>query len=237
MKKLIVGNWKMNKSISQAAEFLKEIKGKIKSKNADVVICAPFTILNEVNKLLKKSSIKLGAQNMYFEEKGAFTGEISAEMLKDVGCTYVIIGHSERRHYFHEDNILIHKKLKKALEHHLTPIFCVGETLEERKGGKTHSTIKEQIQIGLKGLDASKVVIAYEPVWAIGTGNTATPQQAQEVHQFIRKMVGKNTIIIYGGSVNPYNCKDLLTQKDIDGAFPGGASLKPKDFSEIINSC
>jgi triosephosphate isomerase len=215
--------------------------------NCDVIICPPFTSLSEANSLIRNTFIKLGAQNMHFEESGAFTGEISASMLKSVGCEYVILGHSERRTIFGEKDDLINKKIKKALQSGLKPIFCVGETLEERERNITSNVIENQITNGLRDIssdDLKKIIIAYEPVWAIGTGKTATPQQAEEVHEFIRNLIKKNfsdqssenIIIQYGGSVKADNAAELLSQKDIDGALVGGACLKADSFIAIIKA-
>lgn len=244
--KIIAGNWKMNKNISETAELVSGIKnGKIPA-NVEVIICPPFTSLETASALLKGSAVKLGAQNMYFEENGAFTGEISADMLKSAGCEYVILGHSERRVIFKESDEVINKKIKKALSSGLKPIFCVGELLEEREKDITKSVIETQVKGGLAGVseaDLEKIIIAYEPVWAIGTGKTATPAQAEEVHAFIRELVEKlyskaaaeKIIIQYGGSVKPDNAKELLGQADIDGALVGGACLKADSFLGIVN--
>ncbi len=244
---LIAGNWKMNNVSSQAKELvleLKELAGK-EFSNGCVVVCPPFTVLRDVYEVIKDSAIKLGGQNMYWEEKGAFTGEISPEMLKDAGCNFVIIGHSERRKYFSETNETVNKRVKSALKHSLTPIICVGETLEEREADKTLDVIKSHVTGALEGLskeDVQKIVIAYEPVWAIGTGRTASPEQAEEIHKYIRDLVSslyseseaENLLILYGGSVKPSNVEELIKQEDIDGALVGGAALKADSFSEIV---
>ncbi|MEP0861705.1 MAG: triose-phosphate isomerase [Ignavibacterium sp.] len=248
-RKVIAGNWKMNNDLQQSVSLIEELKNKLvnKSLNCDVIICPPFTSLYEAKKLIDGSVIKLGAQNMFYEDSGAFTGEISAQMLKSVGCEYVILGHSERRTIFGEKDEMINKKIKKALSQKLKPIFCVGETLEEREKDITEKVIKKQIEKGLVDVTPDEiidVIIAYEPVWAIGTGKTATPQQAQEVHQFIRKLLTNmyskdfaNMIVIqYGGSVKPDNARELLSQKDIDGALVGGACLKADSFLGIIEA-
>ena len=248
-KKVIAGNWKMFNDIPATANLINELKQKLTSEKTvvDVIVCPPFTSLESASKLLKDSSIKLGAQNMYFEESGAFTGEISALMLKSVGCEFVILGHSERRTIFKETDELINKKIKKALQSGLYPIFCIGETLKERKEGITENVIRTQIVGGLNNItidDLKKIIIAYEPVWAIGTGRNATPQQAQEVHSFIRNLISElfskdaaqELIIQYGGSVKPENAKDLLSQPDVDGALVGGACLKADSFISIIKS-
>jgi triosephosphate isomerase len=248
-KKVIAGNWKMNNDLSESQNLIsKLISGLSNEKvNCDVIVCPPFTSLSEANSLLKKSIIKLGAQNMYFEENGAFTGEISASMLKNTGCEYVILGHSERRTIFGETDQVINKKIKKALQSDLLPIFCVGESLQERESEVTNDIIKRQITEGLKNISSAemqKIIIAYEPVWAIGTGKTASPQQAEDVHAFIRGLVkslysneiAEGLVIQYGGSVKPDNAKELLSQKDIDGALVGGACLKSESFIEIIKA-
>ncbi len=248
-KKVIAGNWKMNKNLGESLSLIKEIKLAMLniSGKVDVIVCPPFTSLETGANLLKESPVKLGAQNMHFEDSGAFTGEISASMLKSVGCEYVILGHSERRTIFNENDEMINKKLKKALSSTLKPIFCVGETLEEREANRTEKVIEKQIIEGLAGIPESEmknIIIAYEPVWAIGTGKTATPAQAEEVHVFIRNLVKRlyspsvsdNIIIQYGGSVKPDNSKELLNMPNIDGALVGGACLKADSFVEIIKS-
>ncbi len=248
-KKVIAGNWKMNKNLGESLSLIKEIKLAMLniSGKVDVIVCPPFTSLETGANLLKESPVKLGAQNMHFEDSGAFTGEISASMLKSVGCEYVILGHSERRTIFNENDEMINKKLKKALSSALKPIFCVGETLEEREANRTEKVIEKQIIEGLAGIPESEmknIIIAYEPVWAIGTGKTATPAQAEEVHVFIRNLVKRlyspsvsdSIIIQYGGSVKPDNSKELLNMPNIDGALVGGACLKADSFVEIIKS-
>jgi triosephosphate isomerase len=236
-KIIIAANWKMNKNSQEAKQFMAQLKNVKWSQDREVVICAPYTLLSLLDELNKGQEWKCGAENMFYEEQGAYTGEISPLMLKDVGCEYVIIGHSERRQYFHETNELINKKLKSALEHNLIPIFCVGETLEQREKNETEQVITKQIMEGLKNLkiENCKLVIAYEPVWAIGTGKVATPNQAQEVHALIRKLTSPDTSILYGGSVKPDNVKDLMAQPDINGALVGGASLEVESFQKIIN--
>ena len=245
---VVAGNWKMNCLQSEAEDLVKLLIDKKElTLNVDVVVAPPFTALGIVRKLINGSGIQLAAQNIYFESKGAWTGEISAAMLKDCGCKYVILGHSERRSYFHEDDALINKKIKAALKNDLHVIFCVGESLEQRERNETRGVVESQLKIGLEGLTASdfeKLIIAYEPVWAIGTGKTATPEQAQEVHHFVRafletsfgKPTAESTRIQYGGSVNPGNSKSLMAQKDIDGALVGSASLNAESFIAIINS-
>lgn len=247
-KKIIAGNWKMNKTLNESQELVSKIlNGLGKNINCEVIVCPPYTSLSEVHSLIKNTTVKLGAQNMYYEESGAFTGEISASMLKSVGCEYVIIGHSERRTIFNESDELINKKIKRALSEGLKPIFCVGELLAQREAGETMDVVRNQIHKGLQEISSEQIkniIIAYEPVWAIGTGKTATPQQAQEVHAFIREIILKNyskeiadnIIIQYGGSVKPDNSGELLSQKDIDGALVGGACLKADSFLGIIAS-
>jgi len=247
-KKIIAGNWKMNMNLHQSQKLVSEIiNGLGKDNKAEVIICPPFTSLSEVNSLMKGTQVKLGAQNMYYEESGAYTAEISADMLKSVGCEYVILGHSERRVIFNESDELINKKIKTALAKGLKPIFCIGELLEQRENGRTINVVSMQIEKGLEEITAEQmknIIVAYEPVWAIGTGKTATPEQAQEVHFFIRELVAKkfsssvaeNLIIQYGGSVKPDNTGKLLSQKDIDGALVGGACLKADSFLSIIAS-
>jgi triosephosphate isomerase len=247
-KKVIAGNWKMNKTLSESQELVSKIlNGLGKDTNCEVIVCPSFTSLSEVYSLIKNTSVKLGAQNMYYESEGAFTGEISASMLKSTGCDYVILGHSERRTIFNEPDEMINKKIKKALSEKLKPIFCVGELLAQREAGETMEVVRNQIQKGLGDISSEQmknIIIAYEPVWAIGTGKTATPQQAQEVHAFIRELVAEvysssvseNLIIQYGGSVKPDNSGELLSQKDIDGALVGGACLKADSFLGIIAS-
>jgi len=248
-KKVIAGNWKMNNDLSESKNLISKLAEALagKSVNCDVIVCPPFTSLSEASSLLKGTQIKLGAQNMYFEESGAYTGEVSASMLKSAGCEYVILGHSERRTIFGESDQVINKKIKKALASGLKPIFCVGETLEEREGNITNQVIERQVKEGLKDLsadDMKTIIVAYEPVWAIGTGKTATPAQAEDVHDFIRTQikglfnaeVADNIVIQYGGSVKPDNAKELLSQKDIDGALVGGACLKADSFMGIITA-
>ncbi|MCR5822940.1 MAG: triose-phosphate isomerase [Lachnospiraceae bacterium] len=243
-KKIIAGNWKMNMTPSQAVALCAELKDLVKNDDVDVVYCVPAIDIVPVVNALKGTNVKVGAENMYFEEKGAFTGEISAAMLKDAGVEYVIIGHSERRDYFKEDDALLNKKVKKAIEAGLTPILCCGETLEQREMGITMDWIRMQIKSDLAGVaaaDVAKLVIAYEPIWAIGTGKTATTAQAEEVCGGIRacieeiydKATAEAVRIQYGGSVNAANAAELFAEKDIDGGLVGGASLKA-DFGKIV---
>ena len=244
-KKIIAGNWKMNKTPSEAVELAKMLKAKVDTDKSDVVFCVPAIDIIPVGEVIKGTNIALGAENVYFEDKGAYTGEISAPMLKDAGGKYVIVGHSERRQYFGETDEDVNKKIKKILEYGMTPIMCCGETLEQREMDITIEHIRMQIKKGLYGLtaeDAEKVVIAYEPIWAIGTGKTATSQQAQEVCAEVRKVVGEvygadtaeKIRIQYGGSVNGKNAAELFAMADIDGGLVGGASLK-EDFENIVN--
>ncbi len=245
-KPLIAGNWKMYKTTQEATNLVNTIKAGIHSiSDCDVVVCPPATLLSAVNPLLNGSGISLGAQNMYFEKEGAFTGEISPVMLKDVGCRYVILGHSERRQIFGETDALINKKVKAALAYSLIPIVCVGETLPERESGQAKETVRKQFEGSLKDLTADqleKIIIAYEPVWAIGTGKTASPEQAQEMHEFIRDLLIKRTSkelaakirILYGGSVKPENISGIMAQPDVDGGLVGGACLKGESFIQII---
>jgi triosephosphate isomerase len=241
-KPIIAGNWKMYKTVSEAKDFAAQLKPLVADvHDRTILICPTFTNLQDVCDIVCDSNVSVGAQNLYWEDEGAFTGEISAPMLKSVGCTYVIIGHSERRQYFGETDETVNKKLKAALKHGLFPIVCVGETLEQREKGETFKIIERQIKQGLQSLDIghwSLVIIAYEPVWAIGTGKTASPEQAQEVHAFIRgllpKEVAQETRILYGGSVKPENVKELMAKPDIDGGLVGGASLKVESFVKLV---
>jgi triosephosphate isomerase len=243
---VIAGNWKMNKTVGEAVDLVRQLKILIaKVDGVEVIVAPPFTALHAVREEAKGSLIRLAAQNLYWEEKGAFTGEVSASMIREVGCEFVIIGHSERRQLFGETDETVNRRIKAALGQGLKPIFCIGETLKERENEKTFSVIETQVKGGLKDLGEKEVLtitIAYEPVWAIGTGKTATPQQAQEVHRFIRETLGKRyskdtaekTRIQYGGSVTPENIKGLMEQPDIDGALVGGASLKADSFARIV---
>jgi triosephosphate isomerase len=244
-KPLIAGNWKMHKTIPEAIELVKQLDEESGGlEKAQLIVIPPFTALKEVAITLQQSSIQVGAQNVYWEDQGAFTGEVSAPMLKDAGCSCVVIGHSERRQYFGETNETVNKKIKAVLNHGLTPIMCIGESLDEREDGKTMAKVESQIAEGLDGLateDVRRIIIAYEPIWAIGTGLTATPDQAQEVHHFIRESISEKhgkeaagyAIILYGGSVKPENTFSLLSEKDINGALVGGASLKADSFIGI----
>lgn len=249
MRRLIIaGNWKMNKNLREAVDLAASLKKELSQiRTIDIVLCPPATNLLSVHEIIKDSQIELGAQNLFWEKSGAYTGEISAEMLKSVGCHYVIIGHSERRQYFGETNDTVNKKMQCAIENGLVPIMCIGEVLEQREAGITNQVLEEQVRGGLKNLstgDMKKVIIAYEPVWAIGTGKTATSMQAQEAHSVIRNLVramynddiANNLRIQYGGSVKPENAGSLLSQPDVDGALVGGASLDVKSFKGIIEA-
>lgn len=243
---IIAGNWKMNNGVSEAKKLATEILELDLSKDVEAVLCTPAIDLYPVKELIKDSDIKLGAQNMYFEESGAYTGEISPLMLKDLGVEYVILGHSERREYFKECDETINKKVISALKNDLQPILCVGETLEERESGSEKDKVKGQIEKNLSGLspeDFDKVVIAYEPIWAIGTGKTASSDDAEEMCAYIRELVKEifgqeaadKVRIQYGGSVKPENVKDIMSKENIDGALVGGASLEAKSFGDLVN--
>ena len=248
-KKVVAGNWKMNTDIHQTTVLINELKQSLGSgtEGVDVVVCPPFPSLVVANSLLKDTKIALGAQNMSQHSEGAYTGEVSGKMLISAGCTFVILGHSERRQFYSENDILVNAKIKTALKENLTPIVCVGETLTQREAGDTHTVITEQINGALDNIsaeEAGKIIIAYEPVWAIGTGKNATPDQANEVHRLIRGLVSGNysktlaggLTIIYGGSVNAQNASFLFSQSEIDGGLIGGASLKSDIFSAIISA-
>ncbi|HEA64991.1 MAG TPA: triose-phosphate isomerase [Candidatus Aminicenantes bacterium] len=244
-KPFIAGNWKMHKTIPEAVEMVKALKeASPQLTDAELVVIPPYTMLSEVKKVIEGSTVQLGAQNIFWEEKGAFTGEVSPPMLKDAGCQYVTIGHSERRQYFGETNETVNKRIKAALAHELTPIMCIGESLEEREKGNTMDKVETQINSGLEGLgkdEIRQIVIAYEPIWAIGTGVTATTSQAEEVHSFIRKKltekygneIASYAIILYGGSVKPANTYSMLKENNINGALVGGASLEADSFIQI----
>jgi len=247
-KPVMAGNWKMNKTVAESVDLVKKLSASLAGvSDRDIVVCPPFTSLAIVSEVLKGTSISLGAQNMNDHTDGAYTGEVAPGMLTDVGCQYVILGHSERRQYYGETDELVHKKLQLALDKKLIPIVCVGELLKEREEGRTFQVIEKQIKGGVSGLSpaqATGVIIAYEPVWAIGTGKTATPAQAQEVHFFIRGLMARiygdaiaNSVrILYGGSVKGDNAKELMAQKDVDGLLVGGASLKADEFVRIIQA-
>ena len=245
-KKVIAGNWKMNKLPNEAINFIDKLTPLVKDTENEVILCVPYTDLFYALLTAQGTNIKIGAQNMHFEEKGAYTGEVSASMLKSIGVEYVIIGHSERRQYFNETDETVNKKVKAAFEHDLKPIVCVGETLEQREEGKAEEIITTQTQKALDGLtheQIQKTIIAYEPIWAIGTGKTATSEDANNAIKSIRdkicqiygQNVGKSIIIQYGGSVKSANCKELFTTSDIDGGLVGGASLEPEEFAKIVN--
>ena len=245
-KKIIAGNWKMNNDLNESQNLVSGIiSGLGNDDKCEVIVCPPFTSLTDVNSLIKDTQVKLGAQNMFYEDSGAYTGEISASMLKSVGCEFVILGHSERRTIFNETDEIINKKIKKAIKGELKVIFCIGETLSQREDGTTYDIIRLQVIKGLQDVpeqDIKNIIIAYEPIWAIGTGKTATPEQAQEVHSFIRNLIqdiytkesAEGLIIQYGGSVKPDNAATLLSQSDIDGALVGGACLEADSFLSII---
>ena len=250
MRRLIIaGNWKMNKNIGESIDLANSIKRSLYDvEEVDIVVCPPFTSLSDVNEITMETNIKLGAQDVYWEKEGAFTGEVSAPMLKNVGCKYCIIGHSERRQFFGDTNETVNKKLKALLKEEIKPIVCVGEKLEDRKSGKTFEVIKDHVVNSLAGLSKDQmlnIVIAYEPVWAIGTGVNATKDEAQEAHKYIRTLlsqmhsaeVAKSIRIQYGGSVKPDNIKELILQEDVDGALVGGASLKADSFVQLVKNC
>ena len=245
-KPIIAGNWKMNKTVVEARDLATRLGALVSGvQDRDIVLAPPFTALSTVAEAIKGTNMTLSAQNLFWEDKGAFTGEISAEMLLDLGCKYVIIGHSERRQYFGETDETVNKKVRQALNKGLLPIVCVGELLSEREAGKANEVIERQVTGALKGVTAAemqKIVVAYEPVWAIGTGKTATPDQANEIHAFIRQKVkalysaevADSLRIQYGGSVTPENVSTLMAMPDIDGALVGGASLKPESFATLV---
>jgi triosephosphate isomerase len=247
-RRIVAGNWKMYKTIVEARALVSELKDRVGQVNDPLVlVCPPYTALTEVSMGLKDCEIRVGGQNMHQEDSGAYTGEISAEMLLTSGCTHVILGHSERRSYFSEDDKLVNAKAQKALASGLIPIVCVGETLDQRKADRTEQVVEEQIRGSLDSLsesDIKKTVIAYEPVWAIGTGLTATPEQAEEVHGLIRRLLAEKygeptaaeVTILYGGSVKPDNAAGLFEKENIDGALVGGASLKAGDFAAIVTA-
>lgn len=246
-QKIVAGNWKMNTQLHEGLELARAVEASANEKTSDalMIIAPPFTHLAKVSEVI--GEVKLAAQNCSTEESGAYTGEVSPDMLKSAGVEYVIIGHSERRSYYHEDNEILNKKVQLVLSKGLSPIFCCGELLEEREAGKLFDVIREQITVGLKGLSAAdmkNVIVAYEPVWAIGTGVTASPEQAQEMHKFIRDLlaelfdaaVAEDTSLLYGGSCKPSNAAELFANPDVDGGLIGGASLKASDFIQIVNA-
>ena len=246
-KKIIAGNWKMNMTPSEAVALVETLKPLVKTEEADVVFCVPAIDIIPVVKACEGTNIEVGAENMYFEESGAYTGEISPAMLVDAGVKYVVLGHSERREYFGETNADVNKKILKAFEHGITPIMCCGETLEQREQGVTMDFIRQQVKVGFQNVTADQAktaVIAYEPIWAIGTGKTATSDEAEEMLAYIRSIVAEKygqavadeTSILYGGSCKPSNAKELFAKPDIDGGLIGGASLKAADFKGIIDA-
>ena len=248
-KNIVAGNWKMNKTLQEGADLAKELENALSGKkvNCEVVICTPFIHLTTIHALVDSKIVKLGAQNCADKASGAYTGEVSAAMLASTGAQYVILGHSERRAYYGETNAILKEKLQLALENQLTPIFCIGEVLDEREAGKQNEVVRTQIEESLFDLSADefgKIVLAYEPVWAIGTGKTATSEQAQEMHAFIRRtiaekygaVVADETSILYGGSANAGNAKELFSNPDVDGGLSGGASLKVETFLPIVEA-
>lgn len=242
MKSFIAANWKMNKTIAETKEFLNDFIPAVKdAADIDIIIAPPFTSLATAGEALKGTNVQLASQDLFWEEKGAYTGEISAAMLLDAGCRHVIIGHSERRQYFHEDDTAVNKKIKAAKKAGLGVIFCCGESLEEREANKTLDVIGREIEKGLESVDAENLVVAYEPIWAIGTGRTASPEQAQEVHAFVRERLktlygsaAEEIRILYGGSVTPENVEVLMACKDVNGGLVGGASLKSDSFAKLV---
>lgn len=245
-KPIIAGNWKMNKNIKEALEMVEELKGMELASDVDKVLCVPFLDLKDLSQALDKTDIKLAAQNMHWEESGAYTGEISPLMLNELNIDYVIIGHSERRQYFNETDETVNKKVISAIEHNINPIMCVGETLEERQGKVEKEVVKRQVVNALKGIDGKdleKIVIAYEPIWAIGTGMTASSDDANEMASYIRLVIkelygediSEKVRIQYGGSVKPSNVSELMEKEEIDGALVGGASLSAEDFRDLVN--
>jgi triosephosphate isomerase len=246
-KALIIGNWKMNNNVSDSIRLITELKGMLSGKqDAEIAVAPAMAALHPCDIALGDTSMNLAAQNVHYEENGAYTGEVSASQLLDLNCKYVIVGHSERRQYFFETDEIINKKVKAVLEHEMSPIVCVGETLGQREDGKTMKVVEDQLRVCLRGIDdhqMDRVVIAYEPVWAIGTGKAATSEMAQEVHQFIRgilesmfsKNIASQVRCVYGGSVTPKNISQLMRQADIDGALVGGASLDAEAFFDIIH--
>lgn len=245
-KKVIAGNWKMNMLPDETIKMIEELAPLVEGAQSEVILCVPFTDLFYALLTAQNTNIKIGAQNMHWEENGAYTGEVSAKMLKSIGVEYVILGHSERRQYFNETDETVNKKLKKAFEVGLNPILCVGETLEEREAGKANEIVTNQIRKAFEGItnvQATKTIIAYEPIWAIGTGKTATAEDAnnmicnirQEMSNLYGQMTAQRVIIQYGGSVKASNCKELFSTSDIDGALVGGASLNADEFAKIVN--
>ncbi|MFZ2197325.1 MAG: triose-phosphate isomerase [Thermodesulfovibrionales bacterium] len=242
MKYFIAANWKMNKTLAETREFLRSFVPAVEAvTDVDIIVAPPFTSLAAATDEIGDTNIQIAAQDIFWEEKGAYTGEISSLMLLDAGCKHVIIGHSERRQYFSEEDVIVNRKVKAAKKAGLGVIFCVGESLEEREAGKTFDVIKREVEMGLAEIDPENLVVAYEPIWAIGTGKTATNEQAQEVHAYIRTILGnlygnkaEDIRILYGGSVTPDNVDSLMACKDVNGALVGGASLKPESFAKIV---
>lgn len=245
-KAIIAGNWKMNNTISASLDLIEGIKKHKLDEGVEALVCVPYTSLAQVKEALEGTQIKLGAQNMHWEENGAYTGEISPPMLKEIGVDYCILGHSERRQYFNESDDQVNKKIKAALEYKINPILCVGESLEEREAGQEEAIVKKQIERAFEGVaieDVEKIVIAYEPIWAIGTGKTASSEDANKMCKFIRSIIkekyddrtGESIRIQYGGSVKPETIKELMEKEDVDGALVGGASLVAEDFVELVN--
>lgn len=242
---LVAGNWKMHKTVAEARRLVAELLERLPADGPEVMVAPPFTALHAVGQMVQGTRLRLGAQDVFWEAEGAFTGEISPLMLREVGCSYVIVGHSERRHLFGETDEMVRRKVRAALQHGLVPILCVGETLEQREAGRTAEVVSGQLRAALEGLsprEASGVVVAYEPVWAIGTGRTATPEQAQEVQGSLRRLlaemfgpeVAEGMRVLYGGSVKPDNIASLMAQPDVDGALVGGASLRADSFLAIV---
>ncbi|PHS64872.1 MAG: triose-phosphate isomerase [Flavobacterium sp.] len=246
-KNIVAGNWKMNNDLAATRTLISELESQVKTSSAEMMIAPTFTNLLEASKLLKESNIEVIAQNMHFAENGAYTGEISATMLKSIGVSTVILGHSERREYFNEDDAILKQKVEAALENNMRIVFCFGEKLEDRKSGNHFNVVENQIKNSLFHLETESwksIVLAYEPVWAIGTGETASPDQAQEMHQFIRglvntkydDLVSENISILYGGSVKPANAKEIFSNPDVDGGLIGGAALNAESFMAIVNA-
>jgi triosephosphate isomerase len=239
----IAANWKMHKTVGETREFFASFLPMVKGVgDVDVVIAPPFTALSAAAEATKGGNVQLSAQDVFWEEKGAYTGEVAPGMLLDVGCRHVIVGHSERRQHFYEDDVAVNRKIRAARKAGLAVIFCVGETLDEREAGKTFDVVRREVEAGLSEVGPENLVVAYEPIWAIGTGKTATPEQAQEVHAFIRKILrnlfgekAEETRILYGGSVTPENVDSLMSCRDVNGALVGGASLKPDSFARIVH--
>jgi triosephosphate isomerase len=243
MRYFIAANWKMHKTVGETREFLASFLPMVKDvTDVDIVIAPPFTALSPAAEAMKGGNVQLSAQDVFWEEKGAYTGEVAPGMLLDAGCRHVIVGHSERRQHFFEDDVAVNRKIRAAKKAGLAVIFCVGETLDEREAGKTFDVVKREVEAGLSEVDPDNLVVAYEPIWAIGTGKTATPEQAQEVHAFIRKILtnlfgekAEEIRILYGGSVTPENVDSLMSCGDVNGALVGGASLKPDSFARIVH--